>query len=100
MLPLADLVCRSVSSRIWVGQGLAEAREQAPDPSKAAIQQQLQKARQAAGPDSYIAAIYCGHGIQEAPTDAGELWCYDVSFAECVKNGGSPSEWVESGEQN
>ncbi|EIW67838.1 hypothetical protein TREMEDRAFT_32602 [Tremella mesenterica DSM 1558] len=65
----------------------------APDPSKTSIQQHLQKARLAAGPDSYVAVIYSGHGIQEPPTEAGELWCYDKSFEECV-NGGGPSEYI------
>ncbi|OWZ61241.1 hypothetical protein AYX15_06537 [Cryptococcus neoformans] len=72
-----DLRCRSV-----------------PDPSKLSIQHHLQKARQAAGLNSYVAVIYSGHGIQEPPTEAGELWCYDKSFEECLQSGGGPSEYI------
>ena len=64
----------------------------APDPSRHTIQHNLQKARMAAGKDGYIAVLYSGHGIQEPPTEAGELWCYDRSFEECVQQGGGPSE--------
>ncbi|ORY31945.1 raptor N-terminal caspase like domain-domain-containing protein [Naematelia encephala] len=65
-----------------------------PDPSKGTIQHHLQKARLAAGRDSYVAVLYCGHGIQEPPTEAGELWCYDRSFEECMQGGGGPSEYI------
>ncbi|KAE8537916.1 hypothetical protein D1P53_005977 [Cryptococcus gattii VGV] len=73
----ADLSCRSV-----------------PDPSKLSIQHHLQKARQAAGLNSYVAVIYNGHGIQEPPTESGEVWCYDKSFEECLQSGGGPSEYT------
>nr|ODN88217.1 dRaptor [Cryptococcus depauperatus CBS 7841] len=66
----------------------------APDPSKLVIQHHLQKARLGAGLHSYVAVIYNGHGIQEPPTEAGELWCYDKSFDECLQNGGGPSEYI------
>ncbi|WWD17245.1 hypothetical protein CI109_101683 [Kwoniella shandongensis] len=66
----------------------------APDPSKSVIQHHLQKARLAAGTDSYIAVLYNGHGIQEPPTEAGELWCYDRSFDDCLQNGGGPTEYI------
>ena len=58
------------------------------------IQHHLLKARRAAGLESYVAVLYIGHGIQEPPTEAGELWCYDLSFDECVQSGTDPSEWV------
>jgi hypothetical protein len=66
--------------------------EQVPDPNRAVIQHHLLRSRQLAGPDAYILAIYNGHGIQEAPTVAGELWSYDVSFEECQLQGTNPSE--------
>ncbi|KAK8864455.1 hypothetical protein IAR55_001704 [Kwoniella newhampshirensis] len=66
----------------------------APDPSKSVIQHHLQKARLAAGPNSYVAVIYNGHGIQEPPTEAGELWCYDRDFDDCLRHGGGPSEYI------
>lgn len=75
LAPQSDLTCRA-----------------APDPSKATTQHHLQKARMAAGPDSYVAVLYCGHGVQEPPTEAGELWCYDRSFEECAKDHSGPSE--------
>ena len=65
---------------------------QSPDPSKASIQHNVQKARLAARSEDYIAIFYAGHGIQEPPTEAGELWCYDRSFEECAENGGGPAE--------
>ncbi|ODO09834.1 hypothetical protein I350_02053 [Cryptococcus amylolentus CBS 6273] len=65
----------------------------APDPSKIVIQHHLTKARMAAGLNSYVAVIYNGHGIQEPPTEAGELWCYDKDFGECLQSGG-PSEYI------
>lgn len=37
-------------------------------------------------------AFYSGHGIQEPPTEAGELWCYDKSFEECALDGSGPTE--------
>jgi len=64
----------------------------APDPSREVIQHQLLKARGAAGSDGYVVAFYCGHGIQEAPTEAGELWCYDRSFEQFIETGQGPSE--------
>jgi hypothetical protein len=84
----ATLTCRTVSK---FGYEPAN-RSQAPDPSKSSIQRNLQKARLAAGPNSYVAVLYSGHGIQEPPTEAGELWCYDRSFEECAQQGGGPSE--------
>ncbi|KIS01270.1 dRaptor [Cryptococcus deuterogattii 2001/935-1] len=63
-------------------------------PSKLSIQHHLQKARQVAGLNSYVAVIYNGHGIQEPPTESGELWCYDRSFEECLQSGGGPSEYT------
>jgi regulator-associated protein of mTOR len=66
--------------------------DQAPDPSRRVIQHHLQKARLAAGSNSYIAVVYLGHGIQEPPTEAGELWCYDRSFDESSADGTGPSE--------
>ncbi|WVQ80742.1 hypothetical protein IAT38_002847 [Cryptococcus sp. DSM 104549] len=66
----------------------------APDPNKVVIQHHLQRARMAAGPNSYVAVVYNGHGIQEPPTEAGELWCYDRSFDDCLQNGGGPSEYI------
>ncbi|WWC89265.1 uncharacterized protein L201_004186 [Kwoniella dendrophila CBS 6074] len=66
----------------------------APDPSKVVIQHHLQRARQQAGPDNYITVFYNGHGIQEPPTEQGELWCYDRSFDECLQSGGGPSEYI------
>ena len=74
-LSTSDLACRS-----------------APDPSKTTIRHHLERARFAAGPDSYIAVVYSGHGIQESPTEAGELWCYDVSFEDAIQGGAGPSE--------
>ena len=64
----------------------------APDPTREVIQHQLLKARGAAGSDGYVVAFYCGHGIQEAPTEAGELWCYDRSFEQFIETGQGPSE--------
>jgi regulator-associated protein of mTOR len=64
----------------------------APDPTREVIQHQLLKARGAAGSDGYIVAFHGGHGIQEAPTEAGELWCYDRSFEEFIETGHGPSE--------
>ncbi|OCF40386.1 hypothetical protein I317_05821 [Kwoniella heveanensis CBS 569] len=72
-----DLSCRSV-----------------PDPSKTVIQHHLQRARLAAGQNSYVAVIYNGHGIQEPPTEQGELWCYDKGFDECLQSGSAPSEYI------
>ncbi|WVR07100.1 hypothetical protein IAU60_004139 [Kwoniella sp. DSM 27419] len=66
----------------------------APDPSKTVIQHQLQRARQAAGQEGYIAVVYSGHGIQEPPTEQGELWCYDKAFDECLQSGTGPSEYI------
>ena len=37
---------------------------------------------------------YNGHGIQEPPTEAGELWSFDRSFEECTIDGTGPSEYV------
>ncbi|WWC94207.1 hypothetical protein V866_001047 [Kwoniella sp. B9012] len=65
-----------------------------PDPSKLVIQHHLQRARQQAGPNNYVAVIYNGHGIQEPPTEQGELWCYDRGFDECLQNGGGPTEYI------
>ncbi|WVQ72494.1 hypothetical protein IAR50_002049 [Cryptococcus sp. DSM 104548] len=65
----------------------------APDPSKIIIQHHLTKARMAAGLHSYVAVVYNGHGIQEPPTEAGELWCYDKDFGESLQSGG-PSEYI------
>jgi hypothetical protein len=67
----------------------------APDPTREVIQHHVLKARMAAGSDSYIVAFYGGHGIQESPTDAGELWCYDKSFEEFLETGVGPSESVD-----
>lgn len=64
----------------------------APDPTREVIQHQLLKARGAAGSDGYVVAFYGGHGIQEAPTEAGELWCYDRSFEQFIETGHGPSE--------
>ncbi|WVF71505.1 hypothetical protein IAT40_006311 [Kwoniella sp. CBS 6097] len=66
----------------------------APDPSKTVIQHHLQRARLAAGQNSYVAVIYNGHGIQEPPTEQGELWCYDKGFDECLQSGTGPSEYI------
>ncbi|WVW83973.1 hypothetical protein I302_105996 [Kwoniella bestiolae CBS 10118] len=66
----------------------------APDPSKLVIQHHLQRARQQAAQNNYVAVIYNGHGIQEPPTEQGELWCYDRGFDECLQNGGGPSEYI------
>jgi hypothetical protein len=67
---------------------------QVPDPSRTTIQHHLLRSRQLAGPSAYIFAIYNGHGIQEAPTSAGELWSFDVSFEECQVHGTQPSEYI------
>jgi hypothetical protein len=64
----------------------------APDPSRNVIQHHMLKARETAGLDSYVVVFYGGHGIQEPPTDAGELWCYDKSFEQCIESGTGPSE--------
>ncbi|WVQ99448.1 hypothetical protein IAU59_006583 [Kwoniella sp. CBS 9459] len=66
----------------------------APDPSKTVIQHHLQRARLAAGHDSYVAVVYNGHGIQEPPTEQGELWCHDKGFDECLQSGSGPSEYI------
>lgn len=63
-----------------------------PDPSRDVIQHNVLKARQAAGPDSYVVSFYGGHGVQEPPTEAGELWCYDKSFEQCVDTNSGPTE--------
>ncbi|KAL7421958.1 hypothetical protein Q5752_003730 [Cryptotrichosporon argae] len=65
-----------------------------PDPSKGVIQHHLQRARLAAGPDDYVAVLYSAHGIQEPPTEAGELWCYDQAFDDCLAKGTGPSEYI------
>lgn len=58
------------------------------------MQHHMLKAREAAGLNSYVVAFYGGHGIQEPPTEAGELWCYDVPFEHTVETGVGPSECV------
>ena len=65
-----------------------------PDPSRAVIQATLAKARHSAG-SSYMAVYYTGHGIQEPPTQAGELWCYDVTFEDCIAQRTAPSEYIQ-----
>ncbi|ORX34568.1 hypothetical protein BD324DRAFT_583305 [Kockovaella imperatae] len=63
-------------------------------PSKTTIRHHLERARYTAGSNSYVAVIYSGHGIQESPTEAGELWCYDVSFEDAIQGGPGPSEYI------
>lgn len=58
------------------------------------------KARETAGLDSYVVVFYAGHGIQEPPTDAGELWCYDKSFEQCIETNSGPSERVLNPTEN
>jgi len=73
---------------------IVQLMSQVPDPSRTTIQHHLQKARLAAGQDGYIVVLYTGHGIQEPPTEAGELWCYDLSFEDCAQQGTNPSEYA------
>nr|XP_018262917.1 uncharacterized protein I303_04406 [Kwoniella dejecticola CBS 10117]OBR85075.1 hypothetical protein I303_04406 [Kwoniella dejecticola CBS 10117] len=82
-----------IQLRILAKQANLDCRA-APDPSKLVIQHHLQRARQHAGQDNYVAVIYNGHGIEEPPTDQGELWCYDRGFDECLQSGGGPSEYI------